>query len=595
MKRLNWLRKRKKHDPDVPLRAPLPLGPMSNGEFFHPDNPKKQLIRKLIFDHAEVAARKHNVDRREFLASAAGVCTSLYMVNLVTGCSGGGTTKKTVDMGASDKTGAGGSGGSGGVGGSGMPPSGGEGGAFAVTGTSTLDNFEAEECLRTLSGDKQDFIVDMQAHFVNDQSPYLTNPLIGAFFNGWLSDIRARVPWAEYREGCTGNDCYNADSFFQQYFMESDTTVGVLSGIPYVQCAGQEVAQCDLAPLTNQEIRDTKDSTNSMFDTMSNKRVLSHAMVMPNDRLEAQLEAMAINAEEGVDNWKVYTVWAPGNNGGYWLDDPAVGIPMIEQGIKVGVPIFCCHKGFPLPGFSRLYSDPKDIGVVAKAYPEASFVVYHSSFEHNIPGTSGQGVEGIEGPWPDDDPTGIDPVMQAADSGVNALIKTLKDNGIEPNDPTYNVYAELGGVMPTTLITRPREFAHIIGKLCKYVGEDRVVWGTDCLWFGSPQPIIEAFRAFQMPEDLIENFGYPELTDELKLKIMGMTAARLQDIPCGVQNYPQFAEHKQLLDDTWGPRRYMMRPTPGPRTRREFLRLAHHEHRVEKVNYSGFTFGKYKV
>src|SRR5262245_45670216 len=86
MKRIPWFKLRKKTDPEFPLRPPLPLGAMSNGEFFHPDTPRKQLIRRMILEKAEQQAKRHGVDRREFLASAMGVCTSLYMINLVSGC-----------------------------------------------------------------------------------------------------------------------------------------------------------------------------------------------------------------------------------------------------------------------------------------------------------------------------------------------------------------------------------------------------------------------------------------------------------------------------------------------------------------------------
>ena len=72
--------------------------------------------------------------------------------------------------------------------------------------------------------------------------------------------------------------------------------------------------------------------------------------------------------------------------------------------------------------------------------------------------------------------------------------------------------------------------AHVLGKLLKYVGEDRVVWGTDSIWFGTPQDQIQAMRTFQISEQLQEQYGYPALTDELKAKIFGLTSAELYGI-----------------------------------------------------------------
>ena len=41
------------------------------------------------------------------------------------------------------------------------------------------------------------------------------------------------------------------------------------------------------------------------------------------------------------------------------------------------------------------------------------------------------------------------------------------------------------------------------------MGEDRVLWGTDAIWYGSPQPQIMAFRAFEISPEFQEQFGYP--------------------------------------------------------------------------------------
>ncbi len=622
MKRIPWFRKRKKTAPEIPLRAPLPVGPLSNGEFFHPDNERKQLIRRLVFEHAEVMARKHNVDRREFLASAAGMASTLAAINFVNACSSGGGSMgssggspKIKSSGGSGQGGSSGGGSTGTGNGSGAGKSGGAGsgspidagasmGPFKMDASAVQDPDAAECAIGPLMGTGKDLIIDMQSHFVNDQSAYLTNPLIGSAFNGWLANIKNQLnqPGAvimpDWGSSCTGNACYNRDNYVQMFFMDSDTTVGVLSGIPYVACAGQTgVANCDFAPLTDEEIRDAKKYLNDMVPG----RVLSHAMVMPNDRLQAQLMMMEkIAADYDINNWKCYPVWAPNMNGGYWMDDEMIGIPMIQKGIELGINIFCTHKGFPLPGFSRTYSDPKDMGVVATRFNRNSeeghaiFVVYHSAFEHGIPGTSGQGTPDIEGPYdPDDkwepDMAGAPPnsMKYPVTQGVSSLIKSALDNGIKPNDPDNHLYAELGGVWPSLAGGgRMTEAAHVLGKLLQYIGEDRVVWGTDCLWFGTPRPFIEAFRAFDIPQEMQDKYGYPALTPERKAKILGYNAARLQGISCNVSDYPALPMKAQL-DGEWGQRRYMMAPTPGPRTHRQFMDLVREEHH-EKLRWSGY-------
>jgi hypothetical protein len=57
-----------------------------------------------------------------------------------------------------------------------------------------------------------------------------------------------------------------------------------------------------------------------------------------------------------------------------------------------------------------------------------------------------------------------------------------------------------------------------------------VIWGTDCLWWGSPQWAIEAFKRFQISDELCERFGYKKITKEDKAKIFGLNAAKLYGV-----------------------------------------------------------------
>jgi predicted TIM-barrel fold metal-dependent hydrolase len=102
-------------------------------------------------------------------------------------------------------------------------------------------------------------------------------------------------------------------------------------------------------------------------------------------------------------------------------------------------------------------------------------------------------------------------------------VKSLKDAGIGPGD---NVYAELGTTW-YLIMAHPREAAHVLGKLLSVLGEDQILWGTDSIWYGSPQPLIDAFRAFQIPQEYSVRYGYPRLTPSTKEKILGPNAARL--------------------------------------------------------------------
>ena len=106
------------------------------------------------------------------------------------------------------------------------------------------------------------------------------------------------------------------------------------------------------------------------------------------------------------------------------------------------------------------------------------------------------------------------------------MIQSLVDNDVSPNS---NVYAELGSTW-RLLMQKPDDAAHALGKLLKYCGEDNVLWGTDSIWYGSPQDQIQAFRTFQISNEYQERFGYPAITQRVREKIFGKNAA----VPYGI-------------------------------------------------------------
>jgi predicted TIM-barrel fold metal-dependent hydrolase len=88
----------------------------------------------------------------------------------------------------------------------------------------------------------------------------------------------------------------------------------------------------------------------------------------------------------------------------------------------------------------------------------------------------------------------------------------------------------MGSTFASTVVGAPVTAAHVIGQLITHYGPDRIIWGTDSIWWGSPQWQIDAFRKFRIPDEMIAGYGYKQITDEDKTKILGLNAARLYGI-----------------------------------------------------------------
>jgi hypothetical protein len=68
---------------------------------------------------------------------------------------------------------------------------------------------------------------------------------------------------------------------------------------------------------------------------------------------------------------------------------------------------------------------------------------------------------------------------------------------------------------------------HMLGQMIATAGADHVLWGTDSIWYGSPQWQIEAMRRFEIPAELIDKHGYAPLTRAVKERIFGLNAAQV--------------------------------------------------------------------
>ncbi|HVU03691.1 MAG TPA: amidohydrolase family protein [Polyangiaceae bacterium] len=305
------------------------------------------------------------------------------------------------------------------------------------------------------------------------------------------------------------------DAYIQNLFCDSDTTVACLSGWAGVYCTETRKIGCGM-PLGNDVIVRSRDEINGLAG--NTQRVLNHFLVMPQDPsgLDFQLALMEEYQRcHGVAGWQLI----PGFKPGYRLDgSDGLAKRVIEKGLELGVKVFVIHKGQPIGNFfDPLPNSPDDVGPVAAQYPEATFVIDGASYCSDC-GLSDAGSAVPEGPYLPDEPAPI---------GVNALIRTVEEHSLYGK----NVCAGLGKAF-YKVMADPAQTAHLLGKLLKYLGPDNVLWGTGAVTHPAQQQ-IEAFRSFAIPQSTRDQYGYPELTADLKAKVFGLNAARVYGLDPG--------------------------------------------------------------
>lgn len=342
------------------------------------------------------------------------------------------------------------------------------------------------------------FIVDVQTHYVGSHydPSNAEDHRKGAVSKEGLMSLRRRIREAGLNPKLSADrstiDDLSWQNFVKEVFLDSETAIGLISTPP-----GPYPQEAVVPPKEMAHIRD------EINRVAGSQRMLAHGLVTP-QLGQADLDFMAMQAETlKVDAWKCYTGSCPkGFDRGWWMDDEKLAYPMLEQARKLNVKRVCVHKGFPL-GPVPDYNHPKDLIKAAKDFPDIDFLVYHSGLRSA---------------------TAVDEVF-AKTGEIPWTTEFCRMKNAEPN--IQNIYMELGSTFGQLVTTHPSICAHLLGQLIDAFGIDHVVWGTDSIWSGTPQWQIEAFRRFQIPDQLVEKYRYQPLTRQVKERIFGLNAARI--------------------------------------------------------------------
>jgi predicted TIM-barrel fold metal-dependent hydrolase len=336
------------------------------------------------------------------------------------------------------------------------------------------------------------FIFDVQVHYVGggyDPNNEEANRK-GAVTKQGLLGLRQRAqrmnPKLADDRGALADLSWQ--NFVKEVFLDSETAIGLISTPP-----GPYPQEAVVPP---KEMTHIRDEINRVTQS---RRMLAHGLVTP-QLGQADLDFMDLQAATlKVDAWKAYTGAPPkGFEHGWFVDDEQIAYPMLEKARALGVRRLCIHKGLPL-GPVADYNHPRDLIKAAKDFPDIDFLVYHSG----LLGASATN-QSAEVPW------------------------TTEFCQMKKKEPGLtNIYMELGSTFGQLVTTNPTACAHLLGQIIEAFGADHVLWGTDSIWYGTPQWQIDAFRRFVIPEALVEEHRYAPLTRAVKEQIFGLNAARV--------------------------------------------------------------------
>ena len=185
---------------------------------------------------------------------------------------------------------------------------------------------------------------------------------------------------------------------------------------------------------------------------------------------------------------KLYTAEWKGESKGYKLIDKE-SYRYLEAAAKLGIKNVHVHKGPTILPLNRDAFDVADIDDAASSFQNLNFIVEHCGL-----------------PRLDD----------------FCWIATQETN----------VYAGLAVALPF-IHTRPGYFAHIISELLYWVGEDKILYGSDYgIW--TPKWLVNRFMEFELPDDVAKETGV-SLNLQAKRKILGLNAARIYNIDVEAQ------------------------------------------------------------
>jgi len=312
------------------ISSPLPTQIVSSDEYLPaPQTPQQRQVEACLQEIGADYARKQNLSRRRFFATASGMAAAFLAMNRVYGP------------------------------------------LFGVTEAEAATPEIAEQRADALKGQ---MILDAHTHFVRSGSRATgllqQRNVVGSLLH-WNQDLAGRQPSMEELQYA---------SYMKEIYLESDTKVALLTNAP------ADDAEDWL--LTQDQVFEARDRVNK---EAGSRRMLAHFTITPGQPgwLDSVDRAIEILKPEG---WKGYTIGdflhMETSQHPWRLDDEKLVYPFYEKVAKAGIKNVCIHKGLFTPAAEqkhphlRPYVDVSDVGRPAKDFPQLNFVIYHAGLRY---------------------------------------------------------------------------------------------------------------------------------------------------------------------------------------------------------------------
>lgn len=203
--------------------------------------------------------------------------------------------------------------------------------------------------------------------------------------------------------------------------------------------------------------------------------------------------------EWGAVSFKFYQ--AHENSLSWRADDRKIAYPIWEKCLELGITNVQFHKGVPFGTECMEALRPNDLQQAAYDFPELTFIMHH-----------------LGDPY-------IDETISIAARNPNVWLAL---------SAWINIYPIM-----------PREALKRLGKALMYVGSDRLLYGSEAFVWPNVQGYIDLFADLQMPENLQEDYGLPQITREDKRKMFGENYARLIGLDVGAHLKKIYGEDRR--------------------------------------------------